>query len=78
MGRVLTVFKVRLEAIRQCNEAILNAVRLGNADVIQAGCMTQWNLCLPLLQKNLRKHVKRPLTLVAEALENLQRLDIIS
>jgi len=65
--------KVRLEAISKCAEALLNAIRLGDPGIIQAGCVTQWNLCLPLLQPNLRKHVRRPLTIVAEALEKMNR-----
>ena len=32
-----------------------------------------WNLCLPLLQPNLRYHVRRPLSLVADALESIDR-----
>ena len=51
----------------------MNAIRLGDPNVIQVGCVTQWNLCLPLLQQNLRRHVRKPLTQVTEALENIQR-----
>ena len=32
-----------------------------------------WNLCLPLLQANLRHHVRKPLTLAAQALEDIDR-----
>ena len=67
------LFQIRLQAIKRCEEVIMNAIRLGNPNVIQVGCVTQWNLCLPLLQPNLRHHVRKPLTLVAEALENIQR-----
>ena len=65
--------QVRQQAIKRCEEAIVNAVRLSAPHVIQAGCVTQWNLCLPLLQPNLRQQVRRPLTVVAEALEDIQR-----
>ena len=51
----------------------MNAIRLGDPNVIQAACVTQWNLCLPLLQANLRQHVRKPLTLVANALEDILR-----
>ena len=51
----------------------MNAVRLGEPNVIQVGCVTQWNLCLPLLQPNMRHYVRRRLSLVAEALENIER-----
>ncbi|XP_053406399.1 cilia- and flagella-associated protein 46-like [Mercenaria mercenaria] len=68
------VVDIRQQAIKRCEEVIMNAIRLGNPNVIQVGCVTQWNLCLPLLQPNLRHHVRKPLTLVAEALENIQSL----
>ncbi|XP_052771669.1 cilia- and flagella-associated protein 46-like isoform X4 [Mya arenaria] len=68
------VVDTRLQAMKRCSEAITNAVRLADPNVIQAGCVTQWNLCLPLLQPNLRHHVRRPLTQVAEALEDIQSL----
>lgn len=68
------VVDVRLQAIKRCEEAIMNAIRLGDPNVIQVGCVTQWNLCLPLLQQNLRHYVRKPLTQVAEALENIQSL----
>ena len=67
------VVDVRLNAIKRCEEAVVNAVRLGNAQVLQAGCVTQWNLCLPMLQPNLRHHVRRPLTVVADALHGIHR-----
>ena len=70
---VYLLFQIRLQAIKRCEEAIMNAIRLGNPNVLQVGCVTQWNLCLPLLQPNLRHYVRKPLTQVAEALENIQR-----
>ncbi|CAH1785035.1 unnamed protein product [Owenia fusiformis] len=69
--------EVRLQAIKKCSEALMNAIRANNPHVIQAGCVTQWNLCLPLLQNNLRKNARKPLTLVAEALENIQSLLVL-
>ncbi|KAL4232411.1 Cilia and flagella associated protein 46 [Mactra antiquata] len=68
------VVDIRLQAIKRCDEVIMNAIRLGDPNVIQVGCVTQWNLCLPLLQPNLRHYVRKPLTQVAEALENIQSL----
>ena len=67
------LLQIRLQAIKRTDEALQNAIRQANPNVIQAGCVTQWNLCLPLLQPNLRQHVRRPLTNVAEALEKIQR-----
>ncbi len=59
--------------MNRLSEGITNVVRLGDPNLIQAGCVTMWNLCLPLLQSNLREHVRRPLTIVAEALESIDR-----
>ncbi|XP_071489234.1 cilia- and flagella-associated protein 46-like, partial [Diadema antillarum] len=69
--------EVRLHAIDRQSEAVMNAVRHGDPNVIQAGCVTLWNLCLPLLQTNLRSQVRKPLTLVAESLENIDSLLIL-
>nr|XP_022339451.1 cilia- and flagella-associated protein 46-like isoform X3 [Crassostrea virginica] len=69
-----SVVDLRLQAIKRCEETIMNAIRQGDPNVIQAGCVTQWNLILPLLQPNLRKHVRKPLTLLADALEDIQSL----
>jgi hypothetical protein len=51
----------------------MNAIRNGDPNVIQVGCVTTFNLCLPLTQSNLRRHIRKPLTLLAEALEEIQR-----
>ncbi|XP_035825239.1 cilia- and flagella-associated protein 46 [Aplysia californica] len=72
-----TVVDVRLQAIRRCEEAIMNAIRLGEPNVIQVGCVTQWNLCLPLLQPNLRNQVRKQLTVVADALEAIDSLLVL-
>ncbi|XP_038070742.1 cilia- and flagella-associated protein 46-like isoform X2 [Patiria miniata] len=69
--------EVRIQAINRLTEALMNAVRYGDPNIIQAGCVTQWNLCLPLLQTNLREHCRKPLTVVAEALENIQSLLVL-
>ncbi|CAL1538602.1 unnamed protein product [Lymnaea stagnalis] len=71
------VVDIRLQAIKKCEEAIMNAMRLGDPNVIQAGCVTQWNLCLPLLQPNLRHKVRRPLAIIAQALENIDSLLVL-
>ncbi|KAK7109057.1 hypothetical protein V1264_013170 [Littorina saxatilis] len=68
------VVELRLQAIKRCEEAIMNAIRSGDPNVIQAGCVAQWNLCLPLIQPNLRRQVRKALTLIAEALEDIQSL----
>ncbi|KAF4090490.1 hypothetical protein AMELA_G00052800 [Ameiurus melas] len=57
----------RLEAL------LLRAVKEGDADVTQSVCAALWNSCLPLLQHNLRKNLKRPLFTLSQALENINR-----
>ncbi|XP_025093435.1 cilia- and flagella-associated protein 46-like isoform X2 [Pomacea canaliculata] len=69
-----SVVDLRLQAIKRCEEAIMNAIRHGDPSVIQAGCVAEWNLCLPLLQPNLRHYIHKTLSLIAEALENIQSL----
>ena len=73
-SNVTIALQIRQQAIKRCDEALTNAVRLANPNTIQAGCVTQWNLCLPLLQTNLRQSVRRPLATVADALERISRL----
>lgn len=70
---LIYILQLRLQAIKRCEETIMNAIRQGDPNVIQAGCVTQWNLILALLQPNLRRHVRKPLTLLADALEDIQR-----
>ncbi|KAL9983920.1 hypothetical protein ACROYT_G006166 [Oculina patagonica] len=67
----------RIQAIRKLEQYIMTAVRMGNPNVIQAGCVTMWNLALPLLQSNLRHHVRKPLTLAAQALEDIDSLLVL-
>ncbi|XP_053477642.1 cilia- and flagella-associated protein 46 isoform X1 [Ictalurus furcatus] len=58
----------RLEAL------LLRAVKEGDADVTQSVCAALWNSCLPLLQHNLRKNLKRPLFTLSQALENINSM----
>ncbi|XP_029648903.1 cilia- and flagella-associated protein 46-like [Octopus sinensis] len=68
--------KIRLKAIKLCEENIIIAKQQHDAHSVQCGCVTLWNLSLPLLQSNLRSHLCKPLTLVAQALEDIQSLFI--
>lgn len=52
---------------------IRNLIHISVYLLIQVGCVTMWNLCLPLLQKDFRKAIKAPLSLVTEALEDIDR-----
>lgn len=71
---VVCYLQERQAAVCRCDIVITSAVRLNLADVIQAGCATLWNLCLPLLQPKLRHQVHRYLLSAVEALENINRL----
>lgn len=48
-------------------------MREGDPEAMQAVCATQWNLCLPLLQHNLKKRIRTPLYHIAQVLEDIQR-----
>ncbi|XP_076807691.1 cilia- and flagella-associated protein 46-like isoform X3 [Clavelina lepadiformis] len=65
---------VRLAAIKRMELALHNALRSTNANIVQGACTALWNLCLPLLQKNLRKHVRQPLNILAQVLEDISSL----
>ncbi|KAG9484777.1 hypothetical protein GDO78_008080 [Eleutherodactylus coqui] len=67
------VVEAQLRVISGLETTLQNAVRLGEPDVIQDVCTTLWDLCLPLLQHNLRKHLKKPLLLLADSLEDIDR-----
>nr|XP_042712700.1 cilia- and flagella-associated protein 46 isoform X3 [Chrysemys picta bellii] len=71
------VVETQLKVIRRLEQALQHAVRLGDPNVIQVVCATQWNLCLPLLQHNLHQHVRKPLISVADILEKIDSLLIL-
>ncbi|EPY85358.1 hypothetical protein CB1_000385008 [Camelus ferus] len=64
----------QLNIIQRLDVALQQAIRLGDPQVIQVVCATQWNTCLPLLQHNLRHHLRKPLTNIAEILEKVDSL----
>ncbi|XP_030058854.1 cilia- and flagella-associated protein 46 [Microcaecilia unicolor] len=64
----------QLKVIRRLDIALQNAVQVGDPSIIQMVCVSQWNLCLPLLQHNLRKHLRKPLQSIAEILEKIDSL----
>ncbi|XP_073402610.1 cilia- and flagella-associated protein 46 [Dendrobates tinctorius] len=66
--------EAQLRVINRLETTLQNAIRLGEPDTIQDVCATLWNLGLPLLQHNLRKHLKKPLLSIAGALENIESL----
>ncbi|XP_018080698.1 cilia- and flagella-associated protein 46 isoform X1 [Xenopus laevis] len=68
------VVETQLKLIRRLETSLLDANRLADPSTIQTVCSTLWNLCLPLLQHNLRKHVRKPLVSIAESLEEIDSL----
>ncbi|KAM3912864.1 cilia- and flagella-associated protein 46 [Leptodactylus fuscus] len=69
-----SVVEAQLGLIHRLETTLQNAVRLGDPKTIQDVCTTLWDHCLPLLQHNLRKHVKKPLISIADSLENIESL----
>nr|XP_021493514.1 cilia- and flagella-associated protein 46 [Meriones unguiculatus] len=64
----------QLGIIKRLDTTLQQAIRLGDPKTIHVLCTTQWNACLPLLQRNLRSHLRRPLTNIAEILEKIDSL----
>ncbi|XP_010580307.1 PREDICTED: tetratricopeptide repeat protein 40 [Haliaeetus leucocephalus] len=68
------VVETQLELIKNLELTLKHAVQLGDPEVIQVVSATQWNLCLPLLQRNLHQHVRKPLISVADVLEEIDSM----
>uniref|UniRef100_A0A8C3AX50 Cilia and flagella associated protein 46 n=1 Tax=Cyclopterus lumpus TaxID=8103 RepID=A0A8C3AX50_CYCLU len=66
--------QARLKEIGQLDQCLQTAVREGDPQAAQAVCATQWRFCLPLLQHNLRTHIRTPLLRVAQVLEDIQSM----
>ncbi|XP_074194762.1 LOW QUALITY PROTEIN: cilia- and flagella-associated protein 46 [Rhinolophus sinicus] len=69
--------EAQLSMMQKLDVALQRAARLGDPRVIQVVCATQWNLCLPLLQHNLRHHLRKPLTNIADILEKVDSLLVL-
>ncbi|KAM9364922.1 LOW QUALITY PROTEIN: cilia- and flagella-associated protein 46 [Pholidichthys leucotaenia] len=63
----------RLKEIGWLHQWLQIAVRDGGPRAVQAVYATQWNICLLLLQHNLKKLIKASLLKVAQTLEEIQR-----
>ncbi|XP_069395061.1 cilia- and flagella-associated protein 46 isoform X1 [Paralichthys olivaceus] len=61
-----------LKEIDRLDQLLQSAVREGYAQAVQVVCTTLWRFCLPLLQHNLRKHIRTPLLNIARVLEDTQ------
>ncbi|KAG7462737.1 hypothetical protein MATL_G00187960 [Megalops atlanticus] len=62
--------EAQLKVVWKLDQLLQNALQGGGAGAVQGVCATQWNACLPLLQHNLRKSVRKPLLRLAQALED--------
>nr|XP_058910979.1 cilia- and flagella-associated protein 46 [Kogia breviceps] len=69
--------ETQLSLVRRLDMVLQRAVRLGDPRVIHAVCATQWNTCLPLLQPDLRHHLRKSLTSIAEVLEKVDSLMVL-
>ncbi|KAK7804541.1 hypothetical protein U0070_002598 [Myodes glareolus] len=67
----------QLNIIKRLDVTLQRAIRLGDPKLIHVLCTTQWNTCLPLLQRNLRFNLRKPLTTIAEILEKIDSLMIL-
>ncbi|CAF3402753.1 unnamed protein product [Rotaria sp. Silwood1] len=65
----------RIRAIELTEETLESLVRTGQYDLVQTGCTILWNLCLSLLQTNLRGKIRKALTTLVNILERIQSLD---
>lgn len=65
--------QTQLSIVQRLDVALQRAIGLGDPQVAHVVCTAQWNLCLPLLQHNLRQRLRQPLTRVAEILEKVDR-----
>eukprot|EP00070_Physeter_catodon_P030862 XP_028337756.1 cilia- and flagella-associated protein 46 [Physeter catodon] len=69
--------ETQLNIVRRLDMVLQRAVRLGDPRVIHVVCATQWNACLPLLQHDLRHHLRKSLTSIAEVLEKVDSLMVL-
>ncbi|XP_043453885.1 cilia- and flagella-associated protein 46 isoform X3 [Prionailurus bengalensis] len=74
---VRAAVEAQLNIVRRLDITLQQAVRLGDPGVIHVVCTTQWNACLPLLQHNLRHHLRKPLANVADVLEKVDSLMVL-
>ncbi|CAL8299481.1 unnamed protein product [Merluccius merluccius] len=66
--------EARLKEIGKLDRLLRRAVAEGDPGAVQAACATQWSVCLPLLQRNLRKRIQPELQRVAQVLEDMQSM----
>ncbi|KAK2519496.1 hypothetical protein Q9233_011922, partial [Columba guinea] len=67
------VVETQLALVRRLEVTLRHAVAVGDPEALQAACCSQWNVCLPLLQRGLRRRLRDPLLSVAAVLEETDR-----
>ena len=72
-----SVLQVRKRGIAACQEALVCAIEECDSATVQSGCTTLWNLCLPMLQPNLRFEIQGALRLITATLESLQSMLVL-
>lgn len=65
--------QTQLSIMQRLDVLLQQATRLGDPRLIHVVCTTQWNTCLPLLQRDLRRHLRKPLSNLADILEKMDR-----
>ncbi|XP_057361386.1 cilia- and flagella-associated protein 46 [Manis pentadactyla] len=69
--------ETQLSIMQRLDVVLQRATRLGDPRLIPVVCTTQWNTCLPLLQRDLRRHLRKPLSNVADILEKMDSLSVL-
>ena len=72
-----SIMTIRLKAISMAQDALTLSASECEPATIQSGCVTLWNLCLPVLQPNLRLQIFHPLQVIAKALERLDSMMVL-
>ncbi|XP_073096194.1 cilia- and flagella-associated protein 46 isoform X2 [Manis javanica] len=69
--------ETQLSIMQRLDVLLQQATRLGDPRLIHVVCTTQWNTCLPLLQRDLRRHLRKPLSNLADILEKMDSLSVL-
>ena len=69
------VVKLRNDCINKLHETLKNALRSNSPNLVQLGCIMQWNLCMPLIQPGIRNQIRKPLQFVADCLEEIDSME---
>jgi len=65
----------RVNILNHMISVLSSSKSMKNGNLVQSGCASVWNVCLPLLQKDLRHHTTRALLLIIEYLEEISSMN---